>query len=118
MATLCDAPHTVLEKVRRGDRDVSVSVPQVEPYRDRTPILVDDIISTAKTMIATVTHLRRAAMPPPICIGVHAIFADNAHDDLLAAGAASIVTCNTVAHRSNQIAIDDQLALAVRTMLC
>jgi ribose-phosphate pyrophosphokinase len=117
VARLCDAPHIVLEKVRRGDRDVSVSAPQVDGHRDRTPVLVDDIISTAKTMIETVVHLRRLEMPPPICVGVHAVFADNAHDDLLAAGAAKIVTCNTVAHHSNQISVDAQLAEAVRAVL-
>ena len=117
VAVLCDAPHLVLEKVRRGDRDVSVSAPQVDAHRGRTPVLVDDIISTAKTMIETVLHLREAAMPAPICVGVHAVFADDAHDDLLAAGAARIVTCTTVPHHSNQIAVDQPLADAAREMI-
>ena len=36
------APFTVLQKVRHGDRDVEVSVPDVDIYKDATPILVDD----------------------------------------------------------------------------
>lgn len=44
------APFVVLDKTCRGDRDVEVSIPHVDRWRDRTPVLVDDIISTARTM--------------------------------------------------------------------
>ena len=43
-----------------------------------TPVLVDDIISTGRTMIETLNHLRAAQMKPAICIGVHAVFAGRA----------------------------------------
>jgi phosphoribosylpyrophosphate synthetase len=36
-------------------------------------VLVDDIVSTARTMIDTVTRLRAAGLEPPLCIGVHAV---------------------------------------------
>jgi len=97
------APHLVLQKTRRGDREVEVSVPEVARWRDRTPVLVDDIVSTARTMIETVGHLQRAGMQQPVCVAVHGIFAGNAYDDLLRAGAARVVTSNTVPHASNQI---------------
>ncbi len=113
----CDAPCVVLEKTRRGDRDVSVSTPALDAHRDRTPVLVDDIISTARTMIETVLAVRAAGAPPPVCVGIHGVFAEGAHADLLAAGAARIVTCNTIAHPSNAIEVDDALAEAARAML-
>ena len=108
----CGAPSVVLEKVRRGDRDVSVSVPDVERWRDRTPVLVDDIVSTARTMIETVGHLRRAGLAAPVCVGVHAAFADDAYERLLAAGAARVVTTNTIPHPSNAIDLTEPLAAA------
>lgn len=101
------APYLVLEKTRRGDRDVEVSIPQVDAYQKHTPVLVDDIISTARTMIETVGHLKNAGMRSPVCIGVHAVFADRAYEDLFASGAASIVTCNTIPHKSNAIDLSD-----------
>ena len=101
------APFTVLQKERKGDRDVSVSVPHLEKYRDRTPVIVDDIISTAGTMIATVKHLEDLGMSAPICIGVHPVFAANAFQDLLNAGVERIVTCNTIPHISNDIDVSD-----------
>ncbi|MEQ8938208.1 MAG: ribose-phosphate diphosphokinase, partial [Gammaproteobacteria bacterium] len=72
------APFLVLEKTRRGDRDVEVIVPQVEKWTDCTPVLFDDIISTGKTMIETIKHLLAAGLSAPVCIGIHAVFADAA----------------------------------------
>jgi len=117
VAALADAPFVVLEKVRHGDRDVDVSPPDLAPHAGRTPVLIDDIISTARTMIETLGHLSRAGAPPPVCVGIHAVFADHAHDDLLAAGASRIATCNTIAHRSNAIMVDDALAAEVRAVM-
>ena len=117
VAEAAGAPHVVLSKVRHGDRNVEVSVPQLEAWRDRTPVLVDDIVSTARTMIEAVKHLKAAATSAPVCIGVHAIFAGSAYDDLMAAGASRVVTCNTIAHPSNAIDVFPAISRTLRTML-
>lgn len=101
------APFMVLEKIRHGDRNVEVSVPEVEAYRNHTPVLVDDIVSTARTMIETVGHLKKVGMKLPVCIGIQAVFADNAYQDLLGAGTAKVVTCNTIPHKSNSIDLSE-----------
>jgi ribose-phosphate pyrophosphokinase len=98
-------PFIVLQKIRRGDRDVEVSIPQVEKYKNNIPVLVDDIISTARTMIETVGHLKQAGMKPPVCIGVHAVFSGNAFEELNKAGISRIITCNTIPHSSNGVDI-------------
>ncbi|MFY9269554.1 MAG: ribose-phosphate pyrophosphokinase [Candidatus Manganitrophaceae bacterium] len=110
------AAYLVLEKIRRGDREVEVSVPEIDRWRGYTPALVDDIISTGRTMIETINHLRRAKLPKPVCIGIHAIFADRAESDLLQAGALRVVTCNTIPHPSNAIDLGNLLAEGVRGM--
>lgn len=107
------APFLVLEKIRRGDRDVEVSHPDVEKYKEHTPVLVDDIISTARTMIETVKHIVKAKMKSPTCIGVHAIFSQNAYDELKASGAGKIVSCNTIMHKSNKIDLSSILVKAI-----
>lgn len=108
-----NAPYIVLEKVRKGDTEVNVTVPQVEKYKDHTPVLVDDIISTARTMIETVNHLKKAGMKPPVCIGVHAVFAGNAYEELQNAGVDSIITCNTIAHASNALDVTALMAASL-----
>ncbi len=107
------APFMVLEKIRRGDHDVEVSVPKPSLWPNHTPVLVDDIISTGSTMVETAGHLRAAGLAPPVCIGVHAIFAGRAHADMTAAGIERIVTCNTIPHESNAIDIGEMVAAAV-----
>lgn len=117
VAAEAGAPHVVLEKVRRGDRDVDVSVPEVERWRGYTPVLVDDIVSTARTMIETVGHLARLGMSSPVCVAVHGIFAGSAYQELVAAGARRVVTTNTVPHESNGIDVAPLLAGPVMEML-
>ena len=111
------APHLVLEKVRHGDRDVEVSVPEVAQWQDHTPVLVDDIVSTARTMVETLGHLKRARMHEAVCVAVHGLFAGHAHDDLLSAGAARVVTTNSVPHVSNEIDISGTVASGVKTLM-
>lgn len=99
------APFVVLKKIRHGDKDVEVSIPQIVEFKHYTPVLVDDIISTARTMIETVGHLKMAGMRPPVCVGVHGIFAGDAFMELLRAGADRVVTTNSIIHASNRIEI-------------
>lgn len=111
VADAAGAPFEVLEKKRGGDRDVEISLPHVELYRDHVPVLIDDIISTAGTMIETTKHLRKPGMQRPVCIGIHAVFAGNAYEDLKAAGVEEIVTCNTIPHPSGRIDLSHQLSI-------
>lgn len=96
-------PYVIFKKKRYSDLEVSISAPLMKEYRERTPVMVDDIISTASTMIQGIKVLTSSGMQHPICIGVHAIFAEGALTRLEQAGAVKIVTCNTVPHATNAI---------------
>ncbi len=117
IAARVGCPHVVLQKTRRGDRDVSVSVPHVERHGDRTPVLADDIISTGRTMMAAAARLWDEGLAAPVCVGVHGLFAGDAHDGLLRAGAARVVTTDTVPHATNGISVVGPVAQAVRALL-
>lgn len=113
VAKEAQAPFVILEKTRKGDQKVEISMPKMDEYKTRTPILVDDIISTAKTMIETVKHLKNLKMKPPICIGVHAVFSGNAYSDLLNSGVEKVVTCSTIKHPSNMIDVSNLIINAL-----
>jgi len=116
VAEHCGAPFMILEKTRRGDRDVSITSPD-GAWNGHTPVVIDDIVSTGQTMIEATRQLRAAGSAAPMCVGIHAVFADALHGALIEAGARGIVTCNTIPHATNQICIADPLADAVRKRL-
>ena len=117
VAKAAKAPYLILEKIRHGDREVEVSSPAIQGYLDHTPVLIDDIISTAQTMIETVNHLKAAKMKSPVCIGVHAVFAGEAYNALLKSGVEHVVTCNTIAHPSNKINLCATLVSEIQQLI-
>ena len=111
-------PYLVLEKTRRGDREVVVSaIPDIHRWAGRTPVLIDDIISSAHTMIEAVRQWLEAGLTAPICLGVHGIFASAAYETLRATGAARIVTTNSIPHPSNDIDLSSALVAPVKREL-
>lgn len=118
VANAVPCPYVVLEKIRRGDRDVTVSAaPKMGSGPDRTPVLVDDIISSAHTMSETVRQLRSAGLARPVCVGVHGVFAAQAYETLQEAGAMRVVTTNSIAHASNDIDVSGLLVEPVQRFL-
>ena len=112
VARLAGRPYEVLRKVRTGDRQVEVSVPDSAVLRDGTPVILDDIASSGRTLVRTIERLVAAGTRAPVCLVIHAVFAGSAHDDILAAGAARIITTDTIPHTSNAIGIASILAEA------
>jgi len=114
IAQIIDIPFTILHKTRHGDREVEVSPPDLSLIGDRTPVIIDDIISTGKTMCSALGHLKNLVARAPVCIGIHAVFSPGAIEDLHEAGAARIVSCNTIEHETNKIDIAHPLFDALR----
>jgi ribose-phosphate pyrophosphokinase len=118
VAEAVPCPHVVLEKIRHGDCEVTVSqIPEIQRWSAHTPVFVDDIISSARTMIESVGRWRAAAQPAPICLGVHAVFASGAYEALRAAGTERIVTTNSIPHGSNEIDLSATLLQPIKGFL-
>ena len=110
------APSVVMRKTRRSDRTVEVSAPDMEAYRQHTPVVVDDVVSSAQTMIETVKRLVAAGLRAPVCVAVHALFSDTAKRALLDAGAARIATTTSVPHSTNMIDVVPLMISAIREL--
>ncbi len=111
-----NAPFTVLEKVRHGDRDVEIKVKNIDRLKDHTPVLVDDIISSGRTMIEAVRIIKAQGAIMPVCVAVHGLFADKA-DEFLARNGALVITTNTVLHPTNKIDVGSILTSAMRELV-
>lgn len=114
IAASAGCPWSTFTKERDGDRSVQLVPPKVE-FRDRTPVLVDDIISSGATMIGAARILAAEQWPAPYCIAVHALF-DATTATQLKALTRAVLTTDTIANPFShfQIAplIAEQLAIA------
>jgi ribose-phosphate pyrophosphokinase len=96
IAAIAGCPGSTFTKVREGDRSVRLVPPKVES-RDRTPVLVDDIISSGATMIGAARILAAQQWPVPYCIAVHALF-DATTASQLKALTRAVLTTDTIAN--------------------
>ena len=117
IAAQAGGPYQVLSKQRHGDYDVRVSLPDTSAAAGRTPVLVDDIVSSGHTILETLGHLQRLSMPPPVLVAIHPVFAGDAYAQLQAAGLARIVSTDTIAHASNAIHLGSELAVAASALM-
>lgn len=104
VAAHAGAPQLVLAKTRRGDRDVSIEMPDAQRFAGRTPVLVDDMISSGHTMIEAAAALRAQGFAAPWCVTVHALF-DAATEARLQGVMAGIVSTDSVPHPTNAIGV-------------
>ena len=119
VAAMAGCEQVVFNKIRSGDKEVAVSVKHsvsdgyLSSYVNHTPIMVDDIISTGRTMIQAAQEMVAAGMRPPVCIGVHALFADDAWEAMEEAPLAGIVSCNSIPHPTNRVDLAGIIAQAL-----
>lgn len=113
VASKADLPHVILEKQRRGDRDVAISIPDLNRWSAHTPVLVDDIISTGGTMAETARGLVEQGLPAPVCLAVHGLLAEGALEGLREAGVQDVATTNTVEGETTDIDVWPEIAEAV-----
>lgn len=92
--------------------DVRITLGNLDVWRERTAVLVDDIISSGRTMIEAVRLLAAQHWPPPVCIAVHGLFADHS-DELLVGAGARVVTTNSVGLKRSDIDIAPLLGEAI-----
>lgn len=116
MASHAGLPWVVGEKVRSGDRQVQVTLPDLSHLAGRKPILMDDVISSGMTMARALEALAGQGFHASICAGVHGLFADGA-DRMLESMGARLVTTNSIPHASSQLDVGPMLAAAVADLL-
>ena len=108
--------HAVGRKVRHGDHEVTLALPEVE-VKGRAVVLLDDMASTGRTLIGSAAELlRRGAASVDVAV-THALFNGDALPALKAAGVRHVWSSNAVPHQSNAVSVVPLLAGALRPLL-
>jgi len=106
------AIDTYRENVVYLRRDCPV-MPDVD-VRDRQVVLVDDMISTGRTLAEAARTLTKAGAARVDVAATHALFSEDAGRALQAAGVRRIWTTDSVRHATNAIRLAGPLAHALR----
>ncbi len=111
LGRLTGLPTAVGTKRRSGDRSVRVDLPDLGQHS--CAVIVDDVASSGATIAATARVLKRKGMRHVAALVVHAIFAPGALTLVRRAGVGTIVSCDTVQHRTNRVRVAPIIAGAL-----
>ena len=104
--------HAVCEKVRHGDLQVEMALPDID-VQDRQIVLVDDVASSGRTL-AQASRLLLAAGAASVDVAVtHALFAQDALPVIHEAGVRHVWSTDCIAHPSNVVSVVPALAGAL-----
>jgi ribose-phosphate pyrophosphokinase len=106
------APYAVLRKIRHGDRDVDVELPDLSRWKARCPVLTDDIASSGHTLIEAARKLPLQGFGRPVCAVVHGVFAEDSYERLKSL-ADKIVSSDSISHASNAIRLGPLIAASI-----
>lgn len=110
IAAYVGMPAVVLKKKRYTARRVEVRFSREVDLRGKHAVITDDIISTGHTMVEAIKALRKRGAKSVSCVAVHGIFVEGALQKLKEAGAASVVTANTIENSQAYIDVSGLIA--------
>lgn len=114
---LTEAPTLMARKTRHDDTHVSITFPTIdETWLQRTPVVLDDVISSGHTMGDCVVQLAALGLPPAICIAVHDVSAPEIRQRMRDAGASRFVSTNSIAGRHAEIDVSGCVVNAILAM--
>jgi len=114
-AEISGLPYCIASKVRHGDRNVEVSLPQVN-FKEMHAILLDDVISSGHTIKQAAITLLHAGCRQVDAVCTHALFATGAMAELRNAGVSNIFSANSIPHATNSIDLTGLIADAIRKL--
>ncbi len=108
--------YGVAEKIRHGDKQVDIQLPDMK-FANKPVIIIDDMISTGRTLVKAANLLKNQGVRDIHIAITHPLFCGDAQDALLASGIHSIWSTDSILHPTSTIPLDRLLAQAVKTIL-
>lgn len=103
----------VANKIRRGDREVEITLPALA-FGGQDVVIIDDMASTGRTMARTVRLLLEAGATAVYAAVTHPLFCGDAEALIRSAGVTDIWSTDSIAHATSCIGLAPLLADAVK----
>lgn len=100
-------------KQRTGDREVSITLPDID-LRGQAVVLLDDIISSGETIARAAVACREQGAASVDVLITHALFATGAEARLRSAGVRHVWSTNSVQHETNAVSLTGLLCEALQ----
>ncbi|HSN17093.1 MAG TPA: ribose-phosphate diphosphokinase [Gammaproteobacteria bacterium] len=105
-----------LDKQRLGDLEVKVTMPEGIAPSARTAVLVDDIVSSGRTLVAAAAALKQRGFQNIQCVAVHGLFSGDCREILRQAGIGGVTVTNSILQPESRIDLAALLAAGVRDL--
>jgi ribose-phosphate pyrophosphokinase len=104
--------YSVAEKIRQGDKQVVMTLPDYD-FNDKPVVIVDDMASTGRTIAMATGLLAEAGAKQVYVVVTHPLFCGDAEAHILQSGVKKIWSTDSISHSSACINLDRLLADAV-----
>lgn len=108
--------YGVCKKIRTGDREVEITLPEIDLH-GRSVVIVDDVASSGQTLVVAIKKCLSQQAKHVDVLVTHALFTKDAQQRLLQAGVRNMWSTDSVSHESNAIALHNLLKEGVLHLL-
>lgn len=105
--------YIVAKKIRRGDKQVDITLPAAN-YQNKSVVIVDDMASTGRTLAKAAELLMQTGAAEVQVVVTHALFCGDAEAHILQAGVKQIWSTDSISHPTACIPLDSLLANAIK----
>jgi ribose-phosphate pyrophosphokinase len=106
------ADYTILKKERHGDREVCISVDL--SLKGKKILLVDDMISTGKTLMGIISNLKAQGIERVDALVTHALLVEDALAILKKSGLSELIFTDTVPGRKAHVSVAPLIAKVLK----
>ncbi len=104
----------ILKKIRFSPTKVKVFIQSPIEIKNKDIIIIDDIISTGKTILETINHIKKQKPKSINVIAIHGLFADKNTYKKIKSNCKALITTNTIENIHSKIDISELIASSLK----